>query len=271
MPSIAPDQLSEFGATGIMILVASLFGLLAILKGIARLVCTLAAGAVASGAGYLAHQNSDLFLEKLGLDAQPWMAYIVASLAGIGSVFAVRSFFRTFFFKDSDEGKKHFGLKAGFIGLVVGCIAVFSGMTGIRYADGIEQLSEFKKKLNGEESDGSLVSKARDFFESSQVGKLLAKLDFINDSEKIKAAKLLLAQKLKGEKAAPGSMENPLIAEVVSADEVQKDIDAEDFTALLNSDAVQKLLSDPKMREKLKEIDLDSFIEGESAWADLLN
>ncbi len=269
MPSIDPDQLSEFGATGIIILVAMLFGLVAILKGLARLICTLAAGAVASAAGYMAYQNSDVLLAKAGVGAQPWMAYIVASLAGIGSVFAVRSFFRTFFFKESDEGRKHFGLKAGFIGLIIGCFVVFSGMTGIRYVDGIEQLSEFKKKLEGEESEGSLVSKARTFLESSQVGKIFAKFDFVTDSEKVKAAKLLLVQKLKGDQAVPGSMDNPLMAEAVSADEVQQDIEADDFNSLLNSEAVQKLLSDPKIREKLKNIDPDALIDADKPWTDL--
>lgn len=262
MSSIAPDQLSEFGATGVLILIAIIFGVIAILKGIARLIFNLAAAAIASGAGYYVHSQSDSIIEKLGLEPQPWMPYAIASVAGIGAVFALRFLFRTFFYRDEDgDGKKEFSFKAGFIGLLIGCGIVFSGVTGIRYADAKEQLSDFKKQLEGKETDKSLITRAREFLESSKLGKTLAELDFITDSDQVKAAKLLLAQKLGGKKPSLGSMDNPLMAEAVSSDELQKDIDSEDFSALLNSDAVKKLLADPEVRKKLQEMDPDDLLK----------
>lgn len=274
---------SDIGATSILIGIAVLFGIYAMMKGLAKLIFSLLGIGAGLAASYFAYVNSDKIIAKLKVTPEPWMPYAVAAVAGIGASFALHSFARTFLLKPRDHHgnrKFGFGLKAGILGLLVGVVIVASGMSGLRYADAIAQLKQFKTSLvTGTAQDPSAISKLRNFLDQCKAGQWLQKADPINDPDKLKAAKVLVMQSLmtpdRLEGLAPlaqgfaGNGASGINAALAGSPEIRDRIAEEDFAAILESDAIREMLKDPLVRKHIHELDLEVLINGDNGWRSL--
>lgn len=276
----AATSANDLGPTAILILIAVLFGIFAMLKGLARLIFSLLGIVAGLAAGYFTWLNAASILKKLNVSAQePWMPYALASVAAIGASFAFSSFIKTFFLKPTSHhgnSKFGFGAKAGLIGLLIGVLFVASGMTGLRYADAVAQLDRFRTALTtGSAESPSLVSRICAYLDNSRIGSLLRKADPVNDPDKVKAAKVLMMQSM----MTPDSVETfmPLAsgfvggnsgvnAALAGSPEIRDSIAAEDYVAILQSDAVRELLKDPLVRKHIHELDLEVLINGDNGW-----
>ena len=243
-------DLQEMGPTGVLVAVALVFGILGLIKGVAKVLCFVLSAILAIAGAYFGHAHSGLVLDHISADPAPWMRYLVASTVAIGLVAMVRLVFRFFFISEDEEGRHHFGVKGLLVGTALGVLVMYSGLLGINYAAAVDELKDTKDSLlnptndpeppEGKSSTWQTVSR---FLKKSELSNWQAKLDPFNDPEKLEIAKSLLESELKKKRHPAGSPENPIIAEAVDEEDIARSVERDDFGALLNSDAVRRELA----------------------------
>ena len=246
------SDLQELGPTGALVAVALIFGVLGLIKGVAKVLCFVLSAVLAIAGAYFGHAHSGLVLDHITTDPAPWMRYLVASTVAIGLVSLIRLVFRIFFISEDEEGRRHFGVKGLLVGTALGVLVMYSGLLGINYAAAIDELKGTKDRLlEGRdwrdenvdtEPERSVWQTLSTFLKKSELSEWQAKLDPLNSPERLEIAKSILAREIDHKRFPPGSSQNPIIAEAVDEEDLSRSVDREDFGSLLISETVKREL-----------------------------
>ncbi|MBK1832709.1 CvpA family protein [Roseibacillus ishigakijimensis] len=262
-----------------MVAVVVLFMVISIIKGILRTLFSLLGLAVAVVAFFFGYQQSPPHIEKLVPEAVGWMPLVAGGVCAVLAMMVFQFVLGIFSGKGGDgEERKSGGLLSALFGLVIGALALYGGLSALRYYGGEAELQHLQTYVSkGAEKAENLpfVIKLKQWVDDSPIASWQERFDFFNTAEqraRSNLAKLFMVSgdrqdlaKTLREEDNRDILEIPEVtALTVAADDLRRLCEEGDFQKFFADERVQNLLDRPDLREKLLKLDLEEFFARES-------
>ncbi len=259
MTILSELNLNELGTSGMITVVIALLTLLGFLKGTVKLVFLLF---TIAGAGYAAYWGSEeglTYLQKSWPAAPGQLGSVFAVICGLIAFYflsKIFSFFTNPFENSNLISRIAFGVPAALVSLLAASILVWLGLNLLK-DKGAEGEIKYLISQDNTNADTRLknyptLASLKQRFESSTMGKKMANLYKLHDSEKHNLAKLLVIantslvkiKELSNDERIMKIMRNPRVRKLMNDTTIRKQI---------SDNNVQGLLDNPDLKDALKE------------------
>jgi len=249
MTFLSELNLNELGTSGIIIAVIAVLTLLGFIKGAVRLVFLLF---TLAGAGYAAYWGSEeglAYLQKSWPEAPEQLGSVFAVICGLIAFYFLSKIFGFFtnpFENSNFISRVAFGVPAALVSLLAATGLVWLSLNFLK-DKGAE--GEIKYWITQDDVNTGtrlknypMLANLKQRFESSSMGKKMANLYKLHDSEKHNLAKLLVIAN-------------------TSRDKINQLAEDERVKKILSNPKVRKLMNDPTVRKQIAENDIHGLLE----------
>lgn len=260
------EIISQFGTDGLIAGTLLLFTVLGFIKRLVKLFFLVIALAVGTVAGIWGHNNGFSVSKVLVENPEPWMSTAVAIISFLGAFFFARTILGFLHGGSKETGtfsKFGFGIPGALLSLAVGGAIAYGALTGVRYAGTMAEMERLKDYAS-DNIDVSkaepLLAKLKNWVDTSKLGQLHQKFDFINDPAQANLAKLAILGE-KPEALQQSDAEEILQAIPVSKEEALKSSIREgDFSALLKDDQLRDASQEAATRDRLLRLNIEKAL-----------
>jgi len=252
MTFLAELNVSDIGASGLLIGIIAVLTLLGFIKGAVKLVFFLF---TLAGAGYAAYWGADeglSYIQKSWATAPESLGNILAVVCGLIAFYFLSKIFG--FFTDPFENSSFiarfaFGIPAALVSLVAASGLVYFSLTFLKNKGAEEELkywvTQDETDLNRRLKEYPTLANLKQSFESSTLGKKILGFREEKGAEKLNLAKLLVIANTSAEK----------INQLAQDERVKK---------ILSNSEVRRLMSDPGIRKQILDNDVKGLLENKS-------
>jgi hypothetical protein len=241
-------NLSEISTSGMIIAVIVILTLLGFIKGVVRLIFLLFTIAGAGFAAYWGSEEGLIYLQKYWPEAPEQLGSVFAIICGLIAFYLLSKIFGFFtnpFENSSLISRIAFGVPAALVSLVAASGLVWLSLNLLK-----DKGSEGEIKYWITQDDTNTGTRLKKYpvladlkqrFESSGIGKNVANLYKLHESEKHHLAKLLVIAS-------------------TSADKISQLSQDERVMKILRNQQVRKLMRDPSIRQQIAENDIQGLL-----------
>ena len=253
---------SDFGTDGLILGLLLVFAVLGFIKKLVKLFFLLIALAVGAVAAIWAHNNGFSVAKVLVEQPEQWMMNTIAGVAFFGAFFFARTILGFLHGGSKETGALKsfgFGIPGAILSLGVGAVIAYAALTGVRYAGTMAEMERLKDYANGIDVSQAepLLAKVKNWIDTSRLGQMHQKIDFINDPAQANLAKLAIVK----EKLGAGGDEEILQSITVSKEEaLQSSIREGDFSALLKNDQLRDASQEAANRDRLMRLNIEEAL-----------
>ena len=253
---------SDLGADGLILGLLLLFAVLGFIKKLVKLFFLFIALATGGVTAIWAHNNSFSVSRILVETPEPWMAKVISGIAFFGAFFFARTILAFLHGGNKETGALRsfaFGIPGAVVSLAVGGVIAYGAITGVRYAGTMAEMERLKDYTNDIDVSQAepYLAQVKSWIDTSYLGQLHQKIDFVNDPAQANLAKLAIVQ----EKLGAEEDEEILQAIPVSKEEaLQSSIREGDFSALLKNDQLRDASQEAANRDRLMRLNIEEAL-----------
>lgn len=199
-------NLQDLGFLGITGFILLAFILIGFFKGLIHTILGMICLSFAGYSVFKVHRHAYLAIETWAGDHRFWLSWVIAIFAGFCALMLSRYLMKFLIdpFNTSKAGQRiGFGLPAAAIALVIGCLSIWLGLAGIRFAGCLAELQDTRHKIANRESEKTTASKlsrhatplllqARQQLEKSDLGEWHRAVDLFHHPEKTRLCTILI-------------------------------------------------------------------------------
>lgn len=282
--------LDQAGLTIAMVLVVLAFAVISIIKGILKTILTLISLSFASSSFLFGFLQSPPYIKQAVPEAIDWMPLLAGGLCALLALVFIQLFFGLLTGKrkpakkakrSSDEespSSKNRNPLAPIFGLLLGALALYGGLTALRYLGTNAELTYLQTLVSSNsEAAGKvpLLVQAKQWLDGSPIATWQEKIDFLNTPEyraRLNLAKLIIVSGDQkdlslaiGENKNREAIQTPEItALALTSEDLRKLCQNHDFQALFADERFQRLTTKPSTSRALREITWDHFFPKKS-------
>lgn len=266
LSEIIAFNINELSTSGIIMLVIAVFTLLGFIRGAVRLVFLLFTIVGAGYAAYLGSEEGLEYIQKYWPAAPEQLGNIFAVICGLVAFYLLSKIFS--FFTDPFENSSFisriaFGIPAALVSLIAASGLVWLSLNFLK-DKGAESEIKYWITQDNANKDTRLkhypkLASLKQNFQESTLGKKIANLYKLHESEKHNLAKLLVIANTSADKInelaqderVMNILRNPKVRSLMNEPSVRKQIAENDVKGLLSNQSLRAALKEKQLMEDL--------------------